>query len=120
MRRVIAIAVLGACFALPSAAAADRYPQPTYCGTGEPAYTGWNYTDLRAYGVKCSNAHKAAEEYVYDFSTEGVIEPPDNWRWCKDKPVGGGVFKGRCARVKDERRQKITFFFSGPDQPWFH
>jgi hypothetical protein len=40
------------------ASAGSRYPKPTPCGAGEPAYTGWNY-----------------------------------------------------------RPQKITFLFSGPDQP---
>ena len=58
------------------ASAASRYSKPTACGAGEPAYTGWNYWELQAYGLKCSNAHDAATEYVYDFSTEGVIEPP--------------------------------------------
>jgi hypothetical protein len=120
MRRLILVAALAVGAALPSTALADRYPEPIYCGAGEPAYTGWNYVDLRAYGLSCRVAGNTAEEYVYDFSTEGVIEPPDHWKWCKDKSVGGGVFKGRCAREKDGRRQKITFLFSGPDQPWFH
>ncbi|MDX6581246.1 MAG: hypothetical protein QOI10_430 [Solirubrobacterales bacterium] len=122
MRKLIAAVALVACLALAGSASARsrHYGEPTYCGTGEPAYTGWNYTDLWAYGLACRVAHATAEEYVYDFSTEGVIEPPAHWKWCKDKPVGGGMFKGRCARVKDGRPQKITFLFSGPDQPWFH
>jgi hypothetical protein len=118
--KLLAIAALGVCAVMPSPASADRYPEPIYCGAGEPAYTGWNYVDLRAYGLACRVAHHTAEIYVYDFSTEGVIDPPDHWGWCKAKSVEGGVFKGRCVRTKDGRRQKITFFFSGPDQPYFH
>ena len=94
---------------------ADRYPQPTLCGTGEPAYTGWNYFELRAYGLKCSNAHDTAEEYVYDFSTEGVIEPPRHWD-CVHGPQDGrsDLWKGKCKRIKGDRPQKITFVFTGP------
>ena len=119
MKRLIAVTALAVCAALPASASAGKYPKPDYCGTGEPAYTGWNYTDLKAYGVKCSNAHDTAEEYVYDFSTEGVIEPPNHWDSCKDKKVGDGVFKGKCKRVKGDEPQKITFLFGGPDQPWY-
>lgn len=102
-----------------TASAGDRYPEPNLCGSGEPAYTGWNYFELKAHGLACSNAHNTAEEYVYDFSTEGVIEPPDHWDRCKDKRLGGGIFKGKCTRTKDGRPQKITFRFAGPDQPWY-
>jgi hypothetical protein len=119
MRKLVAIAALVVCAALPGSASAGRYPKPIECGTGEPAYTGWNYTDLKAYGLACSNAHSTAEEYVYDFSTEGVIEPPRHWDRCKDKKLGGGVFKGKCRRVKGDKPQKITFLFGGPDQPWY-
>ena len=102
-----------------SASAGSRYPAPDYCGAGEPAYTGWNYFDLQAYGVKCSNAHQAATVYVYDFSTEGVIDPPRHWDRCKDKRVAERLWKGKCTRAKDGRPQKITFVFTGPDQPWY-
>jgi hypothetical protein len=72
MRRVVALAV---CAAVPASASAAKYPKPDNCGTGEPAYTGWNYTELMAYGLSCRKAHSTAEAYVYDLSTEGVIEP---------------------------------------------
>ena len=122
MRKLVALvplAALIASLAMAAPAAAGKYPKPVNCGTGEPAYTGWNYTDLKAYGLKCGNAHDTAEEYVYDFSTEGVIEPPNHWDRCKDKKVAGGLFKGKCKRVKGEEPQKITFLFGGPDQPWY-
>jgi hypothetical protein len=119
MTKLIAVAALAVCAALPASASAGRYPQPNECGTGEPAYTGWNYTDLEAYGLACRNAHNTAEEYVYDFSTEGVIEPPRHWDRCKDKKVAKGVFKGKCARLKGNEPQKITFLFGGPEQDWY-
>jgi hypothetical protein len=119
MRKLLAVIALVAGLALPAPASAGRYAEPTYCGTGEPAYTGWNYTDLKAYGLNCSNAHDTAEEYVYDFSTEGVIEPPNHWDRCKDKKIDGGLFKGKCVRAKGNKPQKITFIFGGPDQDWY-
>jgi hypothetical protein len=100
-------------FAIP-ASAGQRYPQPTLCGTGEPAFNGWNYFELKAYGLKCSNAHSTAEEYVYDFSTEGVIEPPNHWDSCDDKKIADDMWKGKCKRVKGDRPQKITFVFGPP------
>ena len=103
VRRVIALAV---CAAVPASASA---------GVGEPAYTGGNYTELMAYGLSCRKAHSTAEEYVYDLSTEGVIEPPAHRDRCKDKQVGDGVWKGRCVRVKDDKPQKLTFLFGGSD-----
>lgn len=110
---VIVAAIASLALAIP-ASAGDRYPQPTLCGTGEPAYTGWNYFELRAYGLKCSNAHSTAEEYVYDFSTEGVIEPPRHWDSCTDRKTAERLWKGKCKRVKGDRPQKITFLFTGP------
>ena len=53
MRRVVALAV---CAAVPASASAAKYPKPDNCGTGEPAYTGWNYTELMAYGLSCRKA----------------------------------------------------------------
>ena len=50
MRRVVALAV---CAAVPASASAAKYPKPDNCGTGEPAYTGSNYTELMAYGLSC-------------------------------------------------------------------
>ena len=114
-----AIAVAASLAVAAPAAANPPKAEPNLCGAGEPAYTGWNYFDLQAYGVSCGNAHDAAEEYVYDFSTEGVIEPPSHWDRCKDKRVAKRLWKGKCKRTKDGRRQKITFLFSGPDQPWY-
>ena len=116
MRRVIARAV---CAAVPASASAGKYPKPVNCGTGEPAYTGWNYTELMAYGLSCRKAHSTAEEYVYDLSTEGVIEPPAHRDRCKDKQVGDGVWKDRCVRVKGDKPQKLTFLFGGSDLDWF-
>ena len=110
---VVAVAVFIA-FAMP-ASAGSGYPKPTLCGTGEPAFNGWNYSNLEAYGLACRNAHNTAEEYVYDFSTEGVIEPPRHWDRCKDKKVAERLWKGKCKRVKGERPQKITFRFTGPE-----
>ena len=114
MRRVIALAV---CAAVPASASAGTYPKPVNCGTGE--HIGWNYTELMAYGLSCRKAHSTAEEYVYDLSTEGVIEPPAYWDRCKDKQVGDGVWKGRCVRVKGDKPQKLTFLFGGSDLDWF-
>ena len=51
MRRVIALAV---CAAVPASASAGKYPKPVNCGTGEPACTGWNYTELMAYGLRAA------------------------------------------------------------------
>ena len=81
MRRVIALAV---CAAVPASASAAKYPKPDNCGTGEPAYTGSNYTELMAYGLSCRKSHSTAQAYVYDLSTEGVIEPPAHRDRCKD------------------------------------
>jgi hypothetical protein len=53
MRRVIALAV---CAAVPASASAGKYPKAVNCGTGEPVYTGWNYTELMAYGLSCRKA----------------------------------------------------------------
>ena len=53
MRRVVALAV---CAAVPASASAGKYPKPVNCGTGEPAYTGWNYTELMAYGLSWRKA----------------------------------------------------------------
>lgn len=110
---ITAAVVAALALAIP-ASAGQRYPQPTLCGTGEPAYNGWNYFDLKAYGLACSNAHSTAEEYVYDFSTEGVIEPPRHWDSCTDKQTAERLWKGKCKRVKGNRPQKITFVFTGP------
>jgi hypothetical protein len=119
MRKLIAVAVLAACAASPAAASAGRYAQPIDCAPGEPAYNGWHYGHLQAYGVACRNARTTADEYVYDFSTEGVIEPPRHWARCKDKEVGDGVWKGKCTRVKGDTPQKITFLFGNADVDWF-
>jgi hypothetical protein len=109
-----------ATLALPHAAsAAGKYPEPRLCGVGEPAYTGWNYFNLKSFGPACPNAHQAAEVYVYDFSTEGVIEPPRHWDKCRDRKAGNGLFKAKCTRTKDGEPQKITFKLGGPDQPWY-
>jgi hypothetical protein len=111
----IIIAALAASLTLAApASAGNNYPKPTLCGTGEPAYNGWNYFDLKAYGLKCSNAHSTAEEYVYDFSTEGVIEPPAHWDSCDDKQIAEDTWKGKCKRLKGDRPQKITFVFGPP------
>lgn len=118
MKKLVGISVavaISLALAIP-ASAGSGYPKPTLCGTGEPAYTGWNYFNLKAYGLACSNAHDTAEEYVYDFSTEGVIEPPDHWDRCKDKKVAKRLWKANCKRIKGDRPQKITFVFTGPDQ----
>ena len=113
MRLLTATALATLALAVPSAAGHSTFDAKS-CGAGEPAFNGWNYYDLQAYGVKCPNAHNTAEEYVYDFSTEGVIEPPRHWDECKDKKVGPGVWKGKCKRDKDGRKQKLTFTFGGP------
>jgi hypothetical protein len=120
MKRLLAsLLALAATAAAVPASAATRYPDPIQCGPGVPAYTGWNYWNLKAYGLGCRNAHSTAEEYVYDFSTEGVIEPPEHWKACRDKQVAARLWRGKCKRVKDGDPQKIVFFFSGPDQPWY-
>jgi hypothetical protein len=121
LRALIGVALATGALALPAtpASAAGNFPNPISCGTGEPAYTGWNYFELKSFGPACRNAHKAAETYVYDFSTEGVIDPPRHWDRCRDKELDSGLFKGKCSRTKDGERQKITFRFGGPDQPWY-